>query len=322
MIATLEVIEKHLQNPRPLMIAGKEETLRKIPRGNWIGGTVPFLISDNGNEISEDYVDLTVLPGDIRRVKIKRYDLEDIHHLNLHAYETGFTFFVIPGESKIHHSFAMNSRDFQLAGKRPVMGWVSGYSPKDSDLAKVFYGPTGECYDNKALALHCHLPDHLSISFNIINLFEPGTGDILEFPKSGFSTKDVIVNGEKKSFSQYLKDENIDIRLPLISTEEDHLSNVSFKEIGENEVFFFAPVFDYFQYKIARPIESYYQRFSESLEQEDYGRSLFNCNCILNYEYADLKDKNLGDIQGPVTFGEIANHLQNQTFVSMFFKEV
>ena len=207
MIISLENLKTHLNNPTPLMIAGKEETLKKIPRGNWIGGTIPYLIPGKGHEIEGDFVDMTLLPKEIKRVKIKRYTLANIHEINLDAYERGFTYFIIPAESKIHHSFAMNSRDFHLAEKRPIMGWVSGYSLENETESKVIYGPTGQSYSDRAVALHCMLPDNKKVKFNVINLFEPGHDDILEFPNSGFSIDEVIVNGEKQRFCRLYKKE-------------------------------------------------------------------------------------------------------------------
>jgi hypothetical protein len=40
---------------------------------------------------------------------------------------------------------------------------------------------------------------------------------------------------------------------------------------------------------------------------------IFSCNCILNYLYADLEGKKTADFTGPITFGEIAYQLLNQT---------
>jgi hypothetical protein len=39
------------------------------------------------------------------------------------------------------------------------------------------------------------------------------------------------------------------------------------------------------------------------------------CNCILNFMFGELEGKAIGGVQGPVTFGEIAYQLLNQTMV-------
>ena len=41
----------------------------------------------------------------------------------------------------------------------------------------------------------------------------------------------------------------------------------------------------------------------------------FSCNCILNYLYGELEGKVTEGMYGPVTFGEIAYQLLNQTLV-------
>jgi hypothetical protein len=40
-----------------------------------------------------------------------------------------------------------------------------------------------------------------------------------------------------------------------------------------------------------------------------------SCNCILNYLYSELEGKKTGKVTGPITFGEIAYVLVNQTMV-------
>lgn len=42
---------------------------------------------------------------------------------------------------------------------------------------------------------------------------------------------------------------------------------------------------------------------------------VFACNCILNFLYSELEGKSTGAITGPITFGEIADQLMNQTLV-------
>ena len=122
-----------------------------------------------------------------------------------------------------------------------------------------------------------------------------------------------------RGFADYIKKNEIDMTLPLVSTDEEYKTNVSFKKINGSVVELYAPVFDYYQYRIALPIKDYYRAFADRISKKDFSTSLFVCNCILNYQYADLKDKEIDAISGPITFGEIANHLQNQTFVSMCF---
>ncbi len=42
---------------------------------------------------------------------------------------------------------------------------------------------------------------------------------------------------------------------------------------------------------------------------------LFSCNCILNFVYSNLEGLKTGQMVGPITFGEVAYQLVNQTLV-------
>ncbi|MBM4779270.1 MAG: hypothetical protein GQE15_16305, partial [Archangiaceae bacterium] len=50
-------------------------------------------------------------------------------------------------------------------------------------------------------------------------------------------------------------------------------------------------------------------------------RPVFACNCILNYLYGALEGRTAGTMVGPVTFGEVAYMLLNQTMVYVDFVE-
>ncbi len=48
----------------------------------------------------------------------------------------------------------------------------------------------------------------------IINIFEQGDGDTIEFLESGFKVKEVKINGEVRDFGEYFEDKRIDPRFP------------------------------------------------------------------------------------------------------------
>ncbi|MBF9025922.1 hypothetical protein HKCCD6035_10255 [Rhodobacterales bacterium HKCCD6035] len=43
----------------------------------------------------------------------------------------------------------------------------------------------------------------------------------------------------------------------------------------------------------------------------------YSCNCTLNYLYGEMEDKSVSGFTGPMTFGEIAYMLLNQTLVRL-----
>ena len=59
----------------------------------------------------------------------------------------------------------------------------------------------------------------------------------------------------------------------------------------------------------------YAAAFRERLATQDSSGAVMACNCILNFVFGELEGKAIGGVEGPVTFGEIAYQLLNQTMV-------
>jgi len=175
--------------------------------------------------------------------------------------------------------------------------------------------------------LQAQLPPGKVAEIGIINLFEQGDGDILSFGSDGFSAKDVLVNGEKRNFAAYIMKNKLDTKLPLVADYYGAMVNISFQDVDEVEgqVKFYAPVFTGIRYKHARPVADYVKVFNDRLGREgaiDSTRVAFSCNCILNYLYSELEGKKTDPFVGPVTFGEIAYQLLNQTLVYLEIMDV
>jgi hypothetical protein len=79
-------------------------------------------------------------------------------------------------------------------------------------------------------------------------------------------------------------------------------------------VSFYAPVFAGVNYRFADAVEDYSERFLQAMPS-DGGPILFGCNCILNYLYSQLQGRQTARLTGPITFGEVAYQLLNQTAV-------
>ena len=105
----------------------------------------------------------------------------------------------------------------------------------------------------------------------------------------------------------------MDTRVPMIDGPGG--SNVSFQTVDAEggTVDLYAPVFPGLEYRIAEPISDYLWLFHSALPRGR--RIVFSCNCILNFLYSDLEGKITEGMTGPVTFGEIAYQLLNQTLV-------
>lgn len=123
---------------------------------------------------------------------------------------------------------------------------------------------------------------------------------------------------------QYLEQNGVDTRLPLVADMYGVMANTSFRDVDleNNLVRFYAPVFEGIEYKVAAPVSDYIQTYNNLVHQYSDQRCFFSCNCILNYIYADLEGQPLQNLTGPMTFGEIAYQLLNQTLVYLRIEDI
>jgi PAS domain S-box-containing protein len=181
---------------------------------------------------------------------------------------------------------------------------------------KVFCGgpqPLGDA----AAVMRMKLPADRLAHINIINLFQPGNGDTICFPTTGFSATTAVINGREHNLAEYLQRIQADTRLPLVANYCGAMVNVSLRSVDpqNGRVEFYAPVVSGTEYKLASPVKDYVSEFEARLKELSPDNVLFSCNCVLNYLYSKLEGHRTGDLVGPITFGEIAFQLLNQTLV-------
>ncbi|WP_243358092.1 DUF6976 family protein [Fundidesulfovibrio terrae] len=328
-ILSIEDARRKIAEGRILLLAGDEDALRQLPKGNWLAGTIPYFIShERGGLVSRELVFATDITDIVADVAIAQYDQNTLARVYAEGPKHGFSFIVIPASSPTHLAFALNAPNYKSFGVRPLIGWIAGVHLDDlgKRTPKVFNGMTGDVVEDGALVLQAELPPNKLAEIGIINLFEQGDGDILTFNHDGFASKDVLVNGEKRDFAAYLLKNKLDTKLPLVADYYGVMVNISFQGIDEAEgtVKFYAPVFSGIRYKHAKPVADYVKTFQECLGKEcggDTDKVVFSCNCILNYLYSELEGKKTDPFIGPVTFGEIAYQLLNQTLVYLEVKD-
>ncbi len=310
-------VEQMVRSGEPLILAGDEKVLSKLPSGKWIGGTIPYFITNDGGAFSQDKIYVTRLPEYVKDIEAKTYDINTIDQIYKDAPSNGFSFIILPGFSEIHEAFALKSPSYDDFASTPLVGWISGCSLDEMSATcpKTYYSANN--YNDKAVVFHIELPVNKIADLHIINIFQQGDGDTIEFPADGFSSTKALVNGKEVDFVKYIQDNNIDIKLPLVADIFGAMINTSFREINEaeNRVDFYAPIFHGQKYKIAKPVEDYVNAFESMVPDNLENIITFSCNCILNYLYADLQGKKLKGITGPITFGEITYQLLNQTMV-------
>lgn len=312
-----ETIEMITQG-RPLILAGDEQLLRQLPAGRWIGGTTPYFIAEQGGLSTRDKIYVTELPDFVESVAVKTYDETTISEVHRDIPENGFAFIIIPANCHTHLSFALNDRSFDRFGAEPLIGWVSGMHLDDLGKVtpKVFDGKRGLGLENQAVVMHVRLPENKLAKLGIMNIFDQGSGDTITFPSDGFTVTESLINGQKRNFADYVTEKGLAPRLPLVGNYRGTFVNVSFQnvDISKGEVTFYGPVFKGIEYRHAKRLAYYVSEFTKRMPT-DTEHIIFSCNCILNYVYSKLEGQQTGGIMGPVTFGEIACRLLNQTMV-------
>ncbi|MGQ0659129.1 MAG: DUF6976 family protein [Chromatiales bacterium] len=311
---------------RLLWLAGDEALLAQLPKGRWVGGSIPYFMGEAGGATTRNRLYVSELPPSIAtRVQVKFYGLDTLHNIATDAPDNGFTLVMIPALSAVHMSYAENAPEYQDMFLKPIAGWVTGIHLDDLGKVKpvVFSGVHAERCSDKALAMHVTLKADMSAKIGIVNTFSQGTGDTFEFPETGFSATNCLVNGMERNFAEYLLRNRVDTRLPLVADYSGAMINVSFQQVDEatRKVSFYAPVFKHAKYRLAAPVQDYVGAFMSAVPALA-GETVFACNCVLNYLYAELEGKCTANITGPMTFGEIAYQLLNQTMVYLMIEQV
>lgn len=303
-----------------LLLAGDEKSLSNLPQGFWIAGTIPYFMAEKGGEFSEDKMYVNELPDYILHSEVKIYTEENIDQVYNDAPDHGFSVIIIPASSKTHFSFALKAPSFPGFATRPLIGWIAGTSLSHTDdFPKVFDGLHTKALVNGAVVMHVEIPATKLVEIDIVNIFEQGEGDTISFVEDGFFARKALINGVERNFAEYILENNIDTHLPLVVNLYGAMINTSFKglDFADRRVDFYAPVFAGMRYKIARPVGDYGSHFLTGIPAEAGNHVFFACNCILNYLYAELEGRRTADFTGPITFGEIAYQLLNQTMAYM-----
>jgi hypothetical protein len=300
-----------------LLLAGDESLLKLLPAGNWIGGSIPYFMTEEGGLTTRNKIYVTELPEAVSGISIKVYDTATLSSIYTDAAQNGFSVIIMPGSSKTHLEFALQAPQYKDFGHSPLIGWIAGVHLDDLGklTPRVFYGQTQTMLEDAAVVMHAALSPGNVAEINYVNIFEQGAGDTITFPRDGFSSCEAYINGVKRNFADYIVEQNLDMRLPLVADYSGARVNVSFQSVDplKSEVRFYAPVFAGVSYKHAKPLQDYVRQFTAVLPLHLSEHPAFSCNCILNYLYSELEGKRTGKITGPATFGEVVYQLLNQT---------
>jgi hypothetical protein len=317
-LCTLEEAQAKIASGGRLLLAGDEHVLRQLPRGTWIGGTIPYFMAAQGGTHSTDHVFVTELPPEATVNSIRFYGVDKLPSITTDAADNGFTVIIIPAGSDAHQVYAKEAGTYPGLFLTPIVGWIAGVAVEDIGRVKplVFNGATGETSADAAVVLHASLPADSFARIEMVNLFRPGSGSRITFPTASFEVGTCIVDGMADNFARWLTEHQVDTRLPLVANYCGAMVNTSIQAVdpAAGTVALYAPVFPGIEYVVAEPIGDYAAEFNKAVARKTI-EPTFACNCILNYLYGELEGRQTGDVTGPITFGEIAYQLLNQTMV-------
>jgi hypothetical protein len=154
-----------------LHIAGAEPLLKRLPKGNWIGGSTENFSADDGGKISEKKLSVSVLP--FTEYKCNVYDFKSIKYAASDGYDNGFTIMIIPFFSGVYAEFARNAPEYDDMFIKPFVGWVSGTNlAKSGQTPIAVNGFTGECLFDEAVALFIRMPEGERAGVKTVSVFD------------------------------------------------------------------------------------------------------------------------------------------------------
>ena len=302
-----------------LVVAGPETELARLPKGQWIGGTIPyFMLPEGGVVATVGSVFVTDL-SPLGMVRFAHHPAHDMAGISRDAPDNGVSYAIIPAGCDAHRRFAADAANYEGAFLRPTFGWIAGVHLDDLGRVdpKVFDGRSGTVHADGAVVAYVELPADKMATLEIVNLFEADDADVLRFEQPGFVVREVLIRGERVGLADYLRQRGLGGgQLPLVGDYAGARVNVSIQAVdADGSVRLYAPVFPEVDYSFARPVGDYADAFRKKLAEVSPEGVALGCNCVLNFMYGQLEGRVIGGVAGPVTFGEIGYQLLNQTMV-------
>lgn len=320
----LDEVVAMIADGRALILAGSETLLDRLPRGRWVAGTTAyFMTAEAGGVEDVDRIFVHALPDFATVTWQALADASSLARFPETGPTNGFTILILPGGSAIVEHFAVEGPAWPGLYERPVAGWVSAVAVEriGIDTPKVYDGATGTKSDTAAAVFHVALPNTHYAAVDIVTPFEPGDGPALTFETAGSDTDAMRVDGVQHRLRDYVAEAGVDLRRPMIADYNGAMINVALTRRPDGSLQAFAPTFPDIVYRFGKPVDDLPERLA-SIIAVDGPAPAFSCNCICNWQYGDLAGKPTGSFTGPITFGEIAYILLNQTVVYLTIEAV
>lgn len=315
MLVTLEEAVAMINEGKILHFAADDSLLKKLPKGKWIGGTTPYFMSEEGGIQTKDRLFADVLDF-ASEAKISVYGKYNVFQIVEDCYDNGLILIIMPYGSAVATKYAREAPEVEELLMHPTIGWISGFDLETGGEARVYDGETGEAFTDKAVVMHIGLPEEKSAMINMINIFsDDKTDPVIRFSDNELDIRRCTVNGQEVDFSEYIRKKRTDAKLPLVADYNGAYINTSVREVSDGKVSLYAPVFKDVEYRFAVNVDDYAKEFRDRIDSAGARQPVLSFNCILNYQYGKLEGRKTPPYTGPVTFGEVAYQLLNQTLV-------
>lgn len=300
-----------------LSVAGSEALLDQLPTGSWIGGTSHYFMAEEGGVHSEDLLLVTFLPCGAA-IAVKAYDRQNIHSLIDDAPENGFSYVIMPSGAPTLQYYSAECRRWGDLFRKPIFGWIAGVdlSALGHARSKIYDGSRRLKFEDGAVVIHVTLPSDQFASLETINVFDRRENSVVRFPREGTLVNECTFNGEPALFGDLLAlNGDPQGRLPLLGDFQGASLNVSIQQVGKGSegVSLYAPVFPDVDYHLAIAPDDYAKAIANRFVTRQTKGTICTCCCILHYVYGRLEGKKVPKLAGPLSFGEIAYLVHNQT---------
>lgn len=315
MLRTLEETTALINEGKVLHIAADESLLAKLPKGKWIGGTTPYFLAEEGGIFTKEKLYVNEIDY-AEEFRIAVYGKYNVFQVVEECYDNGLSLLIMPYGSEVATKYAKEAPEVEELLMHPTVGWISGFDLSTAGEAKAYNGETGESYSDKAVVMYIRLPEGKTALINMVNIFKDDKADpVIRFEENTLDVTQCKVNGQNVNFADYIKEQGIDPKMPLVADHNGSYINTSIKEVGGRTVSLYAPVFRNIDYRFAVYVDDYAEEFERRIKEGEPKKPVFSCNCVLNYQFGNLEGKKTAPFAGPVTFGEVAYHMVNQTLV-------
>ena len=325
MLCRLHDASEFLAGGAPCVVAGSAELLRRLPRGNWIGGTSTFAFTPEGGEELSDQVVLSTFPQQVRLAGIQRYGVGGLALLAEDSPREGFTVVIVPHGSPVHSVFAREATRGWPAGERNLFGWMSGIQRgRHIGRPQVYFGPIAHCIEDEIVAMHFEVEPGWKAATRADSIYRGSPGEPILFPADGFSATHAIVGGQIVNFARYLSAGGMDIARPLASVHagREILTCISSVDPEAGIVLFHAPVFRDVEYRFAGKIADPVAATRKLIADPGPEKTVISCLCLLSYIEGGAEDFSGSFCDGPVTSGEIAPLPTTRTFTRVVLTRV